>query len=78
MGLEFVMKAPTRVSSDLSTCLDHFVFQNCNQMKCDVVEHHSFTDHYLVLFLFLSTVCTFVFKALSEKYRFVIRLSSKT
>ena len=40
------------MASDSSNCPDHFVFRNCNQMKCDVLEHHAFTDHYPVQFQF--------------------------
>ena len=64
-GFEIVMNAPTRVASDSSTCLDHFVFQNCNQMNCGVLELLSFTDHYPVLFQL-----AFESKAHSEKLSF--------
>ena len=47
-GFELYESAPTRVTNNSATCIDHFIYNNINEVTVDVLEHQSFSDHHPV------------------------------
>ena len=48
-GFELSPESPTRVSSNSTTCIDHFIYQNINNPTVEVMEQENVSDHFPIL-----------------------------
>ena len=48
-GFELSPESPTRVSTNSTTCIDHFIYQNINNPTVEVMEQENVSDHFPIL-----------------------------